>query len=776
MSQFNPVPYDATKAMWLKEKNARFSRILMYDGLAPTQVVREWIVELDQVPVFPERLDFTSDADGNIVLKELSGTQGVARYCINPQVDHKQLPGLWVGNEITVEKRMLDTGVVAYVLSQKLTRVHCAGHGAKYDTESNSVEINYEAPEQVEGEDSEDAEGTQWYDVNGVVPYHSAKGILKKLRCTAEEEKRPWVAYKEDFPLDTNITVTWRDFSLESRPALEALEIEDLKEIVEAHGMNASAILDGVVLHDAKTNALIYKIRLQLREVYEPTTLQELLALPYRVKNCQRDTLNIHEWNPNTTGEGYMVSCVIMFEHIKDAQAQRDLLAFPDDGTVLNGLTGMAADAGDYPPAMPVDDISTWAFDFSQWWRIARYEVVEADDGLLAFRIHLQHPSWPNTFGENPSVTSKGAENELGDGYSTLINGVPQSHKDGIDPQPKDGRFKRVSQNIAVTSQGEAKINSQFVRQFTYTDLHGELHKFTQTGDLTDYEKDFPKGTIDYEGFSAPEISINRPHQVTVDSDYRTPSTGDMHSEVDVSDMQTARSCNKRANARIVYTNVKQEAVTQLLALAKQDMRVNGYMVTQVNQVANAQGLVTIVVSGANSEAYSYSYSYTVRRGDKTGTVTIIKMFNQTSIVDVASTAGYEGYVVSGYEVEPRWDLNELCLYDGVITISPDWSKDGGWLYAFDEREWEEHETITENSTVWPHEQGTGTVYPVNGRYFVRTIYIQYDCFLTNDSNQASSFFTSHGGDEKPGSTCQSLNNGRAFLVRVANRTEGEWE
>lgn len=766
MSAFKSMPYDATQAMWLKEANARFSRILMYDGLSPTQIVREWIVEADQISVFPERLDFTADADGHIVLRELSGTQDVARYCINPQVDHKQLPGLWVGNQITVEKRTLETGAVVYVLSQTLTRVHCAGHSARYDAESQSVKIDYTvAPN----------DGSNWYDANGDIPYYSAKDLLKMLRCTSEEEKRPWVQYKEGFPLDLNITLTWRDFSLESRAALDALSLGDLREVVEAHGMDASAIVGGLVVHDSKTNALVYKIVLQLRDVYEPTTISELLRLPYRIKDCRRETLNIHEWNPNTTGEGYMVSCVVMFEHIKDTQAQRDLLAFPNDNEVLSELTGMSVFTN-YPPVLGTPDISTWVFDFSSWWRVFRYEVVEEQDGLLSFRIHLQHPSWPNTFGENPSVTTRGVEGELGDSYSTLINGVPQVRKDEIDPRPIDGRYKRVSQSTSVTSQGEAKISSQFVRQFTYTDLHGEEHKFTQTGDLTDYEKDFPKGTIDYEGFSAPEISINRPHEVVVGSDYRTPSTGDNHSAVDVSDMGTARNCNKRANARIVYTNVKQEAVSQLLTLAKQDMRVNGYMVTQVTQTVNAQGLVTIVVSGANSDAYSYSYSYTVKRGDKTGRVTVIKMFNQTQIVDIAANPDYEGFVVAGYEVEPRWELNELCLYDGVITISPDWSKDGGWLYAFDERQWTEHETITENSTVWPHEQSTGVAYPANGRYFVRTIHIEYDCYLTNDTNQADSFFTRHNGQEKPGSTCQSLNNGRAFLVRVANRTEGEWE
>ena len=99
---------------------------------------------------------------------------------------------------------------------------------------------------------------------------------------------------------------------------------------------------------DKDTNTVYVKCSLRLRDLGEPSTIDELMALPVIEAPCTRETLRIFGLNFLADGEGYRFTHVYRWPGLKDSATTRSLLEWVTDSTILPKLR-----AADYTTEAP---------------------------------------------------------------------------------------------------------------------------------------------------------------------------------------------------------------------------------------------------------------------------------------------------------------------------------------------------------------------------------------------------------------------------------------
>lgn len=402
----NPLAY-----LGRREDGWRLQRVTAQDGLNPTQVVRYFEapegIDFSEATAQPFKLDATANADDG------SNTANVTtddrRYVVNPQVLKHQFDGLWTGGPV---RWGTDQQTQKRTVEQTLTRTWPAGHGYLVDDNGNYVVVWKDATGA--GFHRDGPNGTQIaVPSTDVCEYATAKAALMSHRPSLTSRFSPYMALREDIPGAYWREIVWRDFTHESIPFIEALKDSptDVKAIVEYHfgSRVAGDVQDLTTNVDKETNTVYVKCSLLLRDLAEPTTPAELVALPCIEAPCTRETLRIFGWNQFDDGEGYKFTHIYRWPGLKDSSTTRALLEWVTDSTVLPLLraTDYAADA----PTLLTSADGTGRFYTEQvqggttqnpvkcrvpWWRIALQKLDEdkTEDGALAFTLVVTKPEW----------------------------------------------------------------------------------------------------------------------------------------------------------------------------------------------------------------------------------------------------------------------------------------------------------------------------------------------------------------------------------------------
>jgi len=393
------------------ERAWRLQRVFAQDGLNPTQVVRFFEapegIDFAEASALPFKLDATANADDGTNTSNV--TTDDRRYVVNPHVLKHQFDGLWTGGPA---RWGTDQQTQKRTVEQTLTRTWPAGHGYLVDDDGNYVVVWKDATGN--GFHRDGPNGTQIaVESTDVCEYATAKAALMSHRPSLTSRFSPYMALREDIPGSYWREVVWRDFTHESIPFIEALKDSpaDVRAIVEYHfgSRVAGDVQDLTTNVDKETNTVYVKCSLLLRDLAEPTTPAELVALPHVEAPCTRETLRIFGWNQFADGEGYKFTHIYRWPGLKDSTTTRALLEWVTDSVVLPLLR--AADYTADAPTLLTSADGTGRFYTEQvqagttqnpvkcrvpWWRIALQKLDEdkTEDGALAFTLVIVKPEW----------------------------------------------------------------------------------------------------------------------------------------------------------------------------------------------------------------------------------------------------------------------------------------------------------------------------------------------------------------------------------------------
>ena len=487
----NPLAY-----LGRREDGWRLQRVEAQDGLNPTQITRYFEapegIDFSEATALPFKLDATANADDGSNAANV--TTDAHRYVVNPQVLKHQFDGLWTGGPV---RWGTDQQTQKRTVEQTLTRTWPAGHGYTLDANGNYV---YSA-------------------ATDSLEYATAKDALKAHRPALASRFSAYMAFREDIPGTYWRELTWRDFTHESIPFLEALKDspEDVAEIVAHHfgARVAGDVQDLTTNVDPATNTVYVKCSLLLRELAEPETAAELMALPHVEAPCTRETLRIFGWNYLADGEGYKFTHVYRWPGLKDSATTRALLEWADDKTILPLLRAADYEA-EAPTLLPSAD-GTGRFYTEQvqvpasgttpavkcrvpWWRIAtqRLDEDKGEDGALAFVLVVTRPEWHGS--ELKPRVHSGSSNPLGWGVTEthVIPSVPRADAErvmeGIE-SPDNRVLSRLSQTEA--EEGRSDVSYDLRRLYRYATLDPTTGEWIEGG---------PEATQTVDGFAAPTV------------------------------------------------------------------------------------------------------------------------------------------------------------------------------------------------------------------------------------------------------------------------------
>lgn len=405
---FDPLAYYGRR-----EDGWRLRSVFAQDGLNPTQVVRFFEapegIDFAEGTAQPFRIDATANADDKS--NPTNVTTDEHRYVVNPQVLKHQFGGLWTGG---AARWGTDAQSQKRTIEQSLTRTWPAGHGYLVDEQGNYVVVWKDTTGA--GFHRDGPGGTPIpVDADLVQEYATAKAALMSHRPSLASRFSPYMALREDIPGTYWREIVWRDFTHESIPFIEALKDSpsDVKDIVKHHfGSRVAGDVEDLTTNvDKDTNTVYVKCSLRLRDLAEPTTPAELVALPHVEAPCTRETLRIFGWNQFADGEGYKFTHIYRWPGLKDSATTRALLEWVTDSVVLPLLR--AADYTTDAPTLLTSADGTGRFYTEQeqvpasgqtpavkcrvpWWRIAtqRLEEDKGEDGALAFVLVVTKPEW----------------------------------------------------------------------------------------------------------------------------------------------------------------------------------------------------------------------------------------------------------------------------------------------------------------------------------------------------------------------------------------------
>ena len=504
---FDPLAYYGRR-----EDGWRLKSVFAQDGLNPTQVVRFFEaaegIDFAEGTAQPFRIDATANADDKS--NPTNVTTDEHRYVVNPQVLKHQFGGLWTGGAARwgtnpqTQKRTIE---------QTLTRTWPAGHGYLVDEQGNYVVVWKDSTGA--GFHIDGPGGTPIpVDADLVQEYATAKAALMSHRPSLASRFSSYMAFREDIPGTYWREIVWRDFTHESIPFIEALKDSpsDVQDIVEYHfGSRVAGDVEDLTTNvDKDTNTVYVKCILRLRDLGEPSTADELMALPFIEAPCTRETLRMFGLNFLADGEGYKFTHTYRWPGLKDSATTRALLEWVTDSTILPKLR--AADYTADAPALLASADGTGRFYTEQtqvpdgtgteavkcrvpWWRIALQKLDEdkTEDGALAFTIVITKPEWHGS--ELKPHVHTGSGNPLGWGQTEtrVIPSVPRADAtrvmEGVE-SPDHRLVSRLSQS--ERADGDADVSYDLRRVFDYDG----------TGD----ENDLPPGTQPVDGIAEPTV------------------------------------------------------------------------------------------------------------------------------------------------------------------------------------------------------------------------------------------------------------------------------
>jgi hypothetical protein len=451
----NPLGYLARD-----ERAWRLQRVFAQDGLNPTQVVRYFEapegIDFAEASELPFKIDATANADDGTNTSNV--TTDDRRYVVNPHVLKHQFDGLWTGGPA---RWGTDQQTQKRTVEQTLTRTFPAGHGYLVDADGNYVVVWKDATGN--GFHRDGPNGTQIaVESTDVCEYATAKAALMSHRPSLTSRFSPYMALREDIPGSYWREIVWRDFTHESIPFIEALKDSpaDVQDIVEYHfgSRVAGDVQDLTANVDKETNTVYVKCSLLLRDLAEPTTPAELVALPHVEAPCTRETLRIFGFNFLADGEGYKFTHVYRWPGLKDSATTRALLEWVNDSTLLPLLR--AADYEAETPSLEPSEDGTGRFYTYQvqiaggpgnppdpppvkckvpWWRILKQEVDgdRQEDGSLAYTVIIVKPEWHGSE-TKPHVQTAVDNPWFGTIERKVIPSVPRDDAErvlaGVDP------------------------------------------------------------------------------------------------------------------------------------------------------------------------------------------------------------------------------------------------------------------------------------------------------------------------------------------------------
>ena len=473
----------------MREKDARVSRVLAWDGLQATQLEREWSpagqrgLPEGQLAAAPARMEYQPDADlevsGTGIAGADLGEQGVRRYVANPRMGSAQFPGIYVGGPVRVEK---DPRTGDLVCRQTLTRVRAAGQRWRLDANGVVEFFLYEEPEEGEPDAAELA-------LNAAAAADEQLKAARPRRATLKKHPAP---YRADWPERHGLELSWRHWTHESEAYLLAITAAEAAEIATAHGV---ATADWKVAGwrfeiDPETNGGIFAIECERRTVYTPASVADLKAQPHRIMPANRETLRAFGLRSDAKGEGYARGRVYRWEDI--LPAARSFLEYPDDitflWTVVDGLSAAypVYASRELNKAFQQDGRAWWynatttdtfavaykAGKFLPWWRVLEYRVEEREDGLLTFTAHVERPEWTNRdAGQGPDTATEALSATAGWGADLreTVPSVPRAEAETLlaAPPTKAG-YLPASRAAQEKERGHADISTTFLRVWAY--------------------------------------------------------------------------------------------------------------------------------------------------------------------------------------------------------------------------------------------------------------------------------------------------------------------
>lgn len=446
---FDPLAYYGRR-----EDGWRLRSVFAQDGLNPTQVVRFFEapegIDFAEGTAQPFRIDATANADDKS--NPTNVTTDEHRYVVNPQVLKHQFGGLWTGG---AARWGTDAQSQKRTIEQSLTRTWPAGHGYIVDERGNYVVVWKDATGA--GFHIDGPGGTPIpVDADLVQEYATAKAALMSHRPSLTSRYSPYMALREDIPGTYWREIVWRDFTHESIPFIEALKDgpSDVQDIVKYHfGSRVAGDVEDLTTNvDKDTNTVYVKCSLRLRDLGEPSTIDELMALPVVEAPCTRETLRIFGLNFLADGEGYKFTHTYRWAGLKDSATTRALLEWVTDSTILPKLR--AADYTADAPSLLASSDGTGRFYTEQvqsgsgqsavkcrvpWWRIALQKLDEdkTEDGALAFTIVIVKPEWHGSE-TKPHVQTAVDNPWFGTVERKVIPSVPRGDAErvlaGVDP------------------------------------------------------------------------------------------------------------------------------------------------------------------------------------------------------------------------------------------------------------------------------------------------------------------------------------------------------
>ena len=418
--------FDPKARMNRHEADWELVSVTSFDGLGRTQIERKFIapgkgLDTREATALPFLLDATPNADdrGN----DAGTTTDERRYVVNPRMIGGQFAGLWTGGPVKWDDDQR-AQVPKHQVTQTLTRTWPAGHGYTLD----------EAGRYVFSADPTSLE------------YATAAAALMNHRPALASKFSSRLAFRDDVPGAYWREVTWRDFTHESMPYIEALRSDKLAlgrilayhfgastvgytAPVAAQGQTpavaeafSGAVEDLTCDIDPETNTVTVKCAVLLKQLQEPATVADLLALPRIEGPCERETLRAFGWTDVSDGEGYRYTHRWKWIDLKDTPAVRAMLEFGvhDKDVLPTLLSGpYAADRPTLVQGAADAANGRFAVGGKAWWRIVD-QKIEADEkeGSLSFELVAANPEW---FGRAGKLVTAAIENPDGAGRAERV-------------------------------------------------------------------------------------------------------------------------------------------------------------------------------------------------------------------------------------------------------------------------------------------------------------------------------------------------------------------
>ena len=426
--------FDPKSRMNRHEADWELVSVTSFDGLGRTQIERKFIapgkgLDTREATALPFLLDATPNADdrGN----EAGTTTDERRYVVNPRMIGGQFAGLWTGGPVKWDDDQR-AQTPKHQVVQTLTRTWPAGHGYTLD----------EAGRYVFSADPTSLE------------FATAAAALMNHRPALASKFSSRLAFRDDVPGAYWREVTWRDFTHESMPYIEALRSDKLAlgRILAYHfgastvGYTAPAAAQGQTPAvaeafsgavedlacniDPETNTVTVKCAVLLKQLQEPATVADLLALPRIEGPCERETLRAFGWSDVSDGEGYRYTHRWKWIDLRDTPAVRAMLEFGvhDKDVLPTLLSGpYAADRPTLVQGAADAANGRFAVGGKAWWRIVD-QKIEADEkeGSLSFELVAANPEW---FGSVGKLVTAAVENPDGAGRAERVVAPSLDHK-----------------------------------------------------------------------------------------------------------------------------------------------------------------------------------------------------------------------------------------------------------------------------------------------------------------------------------------------------------